>query len=243
MKHKIILAIIALLGLSLNAQEGLQTDVIETNNGDLNIYFLGHGSVMFTYDNQCIYVDPSSSSGQDFTNLPKADLVLITHSHGDHLDKSTLKLIVTDNTKYLSNEVSYKELQKGKSIKNDESVVFGGLKVESVAAYNIKHKRSSGQAYHPKGQGNGYVIDFGNKRVYLAGDTENIPEMAKLKNIDIAFLPMNIPYTMTPEMAKKAALLFKPKVVYPYHYRGTDPMELKKLLQDYPEIKVKIRKM
>jgi L-ascorbate metabolism protein UlaG (beta-lactamase superfamily) len=243
MRYKLLLAIMILLGLSSYSQEGLQLDVIKTNNGDLNIYFLGHGSVMFTYNDQTIYVDPSSSSGQNFTNLPKADLVLITHSHGDHLDKSTLELIVTKDTKYLSNEVSNQQLQKGKSIKNNESGILGGLKVEAVAAYNIEHKRSSGQAYHPKGQGNGYVINFGDKRVYLAGDTEDIPEMADLKNIDIAFLPMNIPYTMTPEMAKKAALLFKPKVIYPYHYRGTDPMELKKLLNDYPEIEVKIRKM
>ncbi|HPY51295.1 MAG TPA: MBL fold metallo-hydrolase, partial [Sedimentisphaerales bacterium] len=118
-----------------------------------------------------------------------------------------------------------------------------GLKIEAVPAYNIVHKRPDGDPFHPKGNGNGYVVTFGKQRVYIAGDTENIPEMKDLKQIDIAFLPMNLPYTMTPEMVADAARVFAPKILYPYHYGQTDPNELVKLLADDKNIEVRIRKM
>ena len=118
-----------------------------------------------------------------------------------------------------------------------------GLKIEAVAAYNIVHKRSDGTPFHPKGSGNGYIITFGDKKIYVAGDTENIPEMKDLKNIDVAFLPMNLPYTMTPEMVADAAKGFTPKILYPYHYGDTDPSRLAVLLKDPKEIEVRIRKM
>ena len=118
-----------------------------------------------------------------------------------------------------------------------------GLKIEAVPAYNLVHMRSEGVPFHPKGIGNGYVITFGNKRVYVAGDTENIPEMKKLKNIDIAFLPMNLPYTMTPEMVADASKAFKPKILYPYHYGETDTSKVLELLNDVKHIDVRIRKM
>jgi L-ascorbate metabolism protein UlaG (beta-lactamase superfamily) len=120
---------------------------------------------------------------------------------------------------------------------------IGGLKIEAVPAYNIVHKRDSGQPFHPKGIGNGYIITFGDKRVYIAADTENIQEMKELKGIDIAFLPMNLPYTMTPEMVADAAKAFKPKILYPYHYGETDTSKLLNLLKDSKEIEVRIRKM
>ena len=118
-----------------------------------------------------------------------------------------------------------------------------GLTIEAVPAYNIVHKRSNGKPFHPKGQGNGYAIMFGDKGVYVAGDTENVPEMKRLKNIDIAFLPMNLPYTMTPEMVADAAKAFKPKILYPYHYGQTDPEKLVNLLKDSKGIEVRVRKM
>ena len=111
-----------------------------------------------------------------------------------------------------------------------------------MPAYNIKHERSPGNPFHPKGEGNGYVIRFGNKKVYVAGDTENIPEMAKLKAIDVAFLPMNLPYTMTPEMCADAARLYNPKILYPYHFGETDTSILVDLLKD-DEIEVRVRKL
>ena len=128
-------------------------------------------------------------------------------------------------------------------MKNGEVKTVLGLKIEAVPAYNIEHKRSNGEPFHPKGRGNGYIITFDDKRVYVGGDTENTPEMKKLKNIDIAFLPMNLPYTMTPEMVADAAKAFKPKILYPYHYGQTDPNKLVDLLKDSKEIKVRIRKM
>ena len=239
----IIIIFASILSQVAQSQDNLQQDIIKTNQGDLSITFIGHASIMFKFNDKIIYIDPSSSSGHSFEGFPKADMIIITHNHGDHLDIKTIDLIIQENTKFLSNKSSFDKLNKGQIITNNESITLDGLLIESIPAYNIKHLRNTGDPYHPKGDGNGYVFTFGDKRIYVAGDTENIPEMANLNNIDIAFLPMNIPYTMTPEMVKDAALLFKPKVLYPYHYRGTDPNLLVELLKDHPDIEVKIRKM
>jgi L-ascorbate metabolism protein UlaG (beta-lactamase superfamily) len=126
---------------------------------------------------------------------------------------------------------------------NGDVKTIEGLKIEAVPAYNLVHMRSEGVPFHPKGIGNGYVITFGDKRIYVAGDTENIPEMKNLINIDYAFLPMNLPYTMTPEMAADATKVFKPNVLYPYHYGETDPAKLVALMKDTPEVEIRIRKM
>ena len=120
---------------------------------------------------------------------------------------------------------------------------LGWVLDRQVLAYNIVHKRDTGQPFHPKGVGNGYIITFGDKRVYVAGDTENVPEMKGLKSIDIAFLPMNLPYTMTPEMVADAAKAFKPKILYPYHFGETDTSKVVSLLKGTPEIEVRIRNM
>ena len=128
-------------------------------------------------------------------------------------------------------------------MKNGDVESVGGLTIEAVPAYNLVHMRSEGVPYHPKGIGNGYVITFGDKRVYVAGDTENIPEMKNLKNIDYAFLPMNLPYTMTPEMVADAAKAFKPTVLYPYHFGDTDTARLVALMKDTPEVEVRVRNM
>ncbi len=129
-------------------------------------------------------------------------------------------------------------------MKNNDSKTIQGIEVEAVPAYNVVHKRDNGEPFHSKGNGNGYVLTLGDKRIYIAGDTENIPEMKDLKNIDIAFLPMNLPYTMTLEMAA-AAKMFDPKILYPYHFGETDTGKLVELLKDMPgtDIEVRIRKM
>ncbi len=128
-------------------------------------------------------------------------------------------------------------------MKNGDRRTFQGIEVEAVPAYNLVHKRPDGSPFHPKGQGNGYVVTIGGKRIYIAGDTEPIPEMAALKDIDIAFLPMNLPYTMSPEMAAAAARTIRPKVLYPYHFGNTDTGRLVKLLTEEPGIEVRVRPM
>ena len=128
-------------------------------------------------------------------------------------------------------------------MKNGDVQTVLGITVEAVPAYNLVHKRPDGGAFHPKGEGNGYVLAIGDKRIYIAGDTENIPEMKALEKIDIAFLPMNLPYTMTPDMVADAAKAFRPKVLYPYHYGETEPATIVALLKQYKDIEVRIRKM
>jgi len=228
--------------VSALAQEKFETDIIKTSAGDLKITFVGHGTLVFNFGGKVIHVDPYSNLA-DYDTLPKADLILLTHEHQDHLDLKALNSIRTGKTVVVLTEACGKQVQGGIVMMNGEVNTWEGLKVEAVPAYNIVHKRDTGQPFHPKGVGNGYIITFGDKRVYVAGDTENIPEMKGLKNIDIAFLPMNLPYTMTPEMVADAARVFKPKILYPYHFGETDTSKVVSLLKETPEIEVRIRKM
>jgi L-ascorbate metabolism protein UlaG (beta-lactamase superfamily) len=235
-------ALFALFAFNAAAQEAFETDTIKTSAGDLKITFIGHGTLMFTFGGKIIHIDPVSQEA-DYTKLPKADLVLLTHHHGDHLDVKALEILRTEKTVLVMTEICAQQVKAGRVMKNGDVKTVGGLKIEAVPAYNIVHTRSEGKPFHPKGEGNGYVITFGEKRVYVAGDTENIPEMKKLEKIDIAFLPMNLPYTMTPEMVADAAKAFKPKLLYPYHYGETDTSRILELLKDTQEIEVRIRKM
>jgi L-ascorbate metabolism protein UlaG (beta-lactamase superfamily) len=223
-------------------REGLESDILKTSAGDLKITFIGHGSLMFTFAGKVIHVDPVSQEA-DYTRLPKADLILVTHQHGDHLDLKALDILRTGKTQVVLTEACAQQLKGGMVMKNGEVKNVAGLKIEAVPAYNLVHMRSAGIPFHPPGEGNGYVITFGDKRVYVAGDTENIPEMKKLEMIDAAFLPMNLPYTMTPEMVADGAKAFKPKILYPYHFGETDTSRLLGLLKDSKEIEVRIRKM
>lgn len=231
-----------LLTSRAGAEMNFEKDMLQTKSGALEITFIGHGTLMFEYDGKVVHVDPWTNLA-DYSQLPKADIVLITHDHRDHLDPEAVKLVRTDKTVILLPEKCADRIEGGTIMKNGDVKTVDGIKIEAVPAYNIVHMRSEGIPYHPKGEGNGYVITFGDKRVYVAGDTENIPEMKELKNIDVAFLPMNLPYTMTPEMVAVAAKAFKPKILYPYHYGGTDTSELVALLKDEPEIEVRIRRM
>ena len=224
------------------AQDKFETDIIPTSAGDLKITFVGHGTMMFTFGGKIIHVDPYSELA-DYAQLPKADLILLTHEHRDHLDLKALAPIRTSKTVLVLTETCAKQVEGGIVMKNGDVKTIEGLRIEAVPAYNIVHKRDTGQPFHPKGVGNGYVITFGDKRVYVAGDTENIPEMKALKGIDVAFLPMNIPSTMTPEMVADVAKAFKPKILYPYHYRDTDTSKLLDLMKDTKEIEIRIRKM
>jgi len=224
------------------AQEAFETDVMETSAGDLKITFIGHGSLMFTFGGKIIHIDPFSRVA-DYTNLPKADLILITHEHPDHLDLKALQSVRTEKTRMVLTETCAKQVEGGIIMKNGDVQTIDGLPIEAVPAYNLVHKRDNGQFFHPKGVGNAYIITFGGKRVYIAGDTENTPEMKGLQGIDYAFLPMNLPYTMTPEMVADAAKAFQPKILYPYHFGDTDPSKLAVLLKDHREIEIRIRHM
>lgn len=223
-------------------QEAAEKDVIKTSAGDLEITFIGHASLMLAFGGKVIHVDPYSRLA-DYTKLPKADLVFLTHDHADHLDPAALQDVRTANTIVVLPPVCAKKVTGGKVMTNGDVRIVLGIKVEAVPAYNLVHKRDNGQAFHPKDEGNGYVLTFGDKRIYVAGDTENTPEMKALKRIDCAFLPMNLPYTMTPEMVADAAKAFKPKILYPYHYGDTDPAKLTELLAGEPAIEVRIRRM
>lgn len=218
------------------------SDVFGTSRGDLKITFIGHGSLMFEFDGKVIHVDPYSKMG-DYSQIPKADLIMITHEHQDHLDTGALDILRTPATTLVVTETVAERLRAGVVMHNGDVQTVMGLKIEAVPAYNLVHMRSEGVPFHPRGVGNGYVITFGDKRVYIAGDTENIPEMKNLKEIDIAFLPMNLPYTMTPEMVADAARSFRPKVLYPYHFGSTETSKIVDLLKDEKEIEVRIRNM
>lgn len=220
----------------------MEADTIKTSQGDLVISFLGHGSLMMTYVGKIIHIDPVSSEA-DYAKLPKADIIFITHEHYDHLDLKAVNSIKTAGTKIVGTSEVASQIPGIVVMKNGNLQTVDGLQIEAVPAYNIVNMHVPGKPFHPKGVGNGYIVTFGDKRLYIAGDTENTAEMKKLRNIDIAFLPMNLPYTMTPEMVADAAKVFKPKILYPYHYGETDTAKLVTLLKDEKGVEVRIRKM
>ncbi len=238
----VVFTLICLSVVAVSTGQASTTDIIETSEGDLEITFVGHGTLIFVHAGKTIHIDPFSRLA-DYSKLPKADVVFITHQHGDHLDTEVLEVIRTDKTVVVLTEKCAEEVDGGVVMKNGDTREVAGIGVEAVPAYNLVHKRDNGKVYHPKGEGNGYVLTFGKTRIYIAGDTENTPEMKALKNIDYAFLPMNLPYTMTPEMVADAALAFKPKVLFPYHYGDTDPELVAGLLKDNKDIEIRIRDM
>jgi L-ascorbate metabolism protein UlaG (beta-lactamase superfamily) len=224
------------------ADKNYETDRIKTSKGDLVITFLGHGTLMMSIGGKVIHVDPVAQAA-DYAMLPKAELLLVTHEHSDHLDLKAIDLIKTKRTACVATENVAKQLKGSIILKNGDTKTVKGFKIEAVPAYNLVQMRSPGVPFHPKGVGNGYIVTFGDKRIYIAGDTENTPEMKNLKGIDIAFLPMNLPYTMTPEMVADAAKAFRPKILYPYHYGNTETAKIIVLLKDEKDIEVRIRSM
>jgi L-ascorbate metabolism protein UlaG (beta-lactamase superfamily) len=227
------------------AEKMFEEDVIKTETGDLKITFLGHASLAFAYQGKVLYVDPvvnPAGTRVDYSEMPKADIILVTHEHFDHLDPKAISVLRKEQTKIILTKACAEKVPGGTVMKNGDVLTVQGIKIEAVPAYNIVQKRPDGQPFHPKGSGNGYILNLDKTRVYVAGDTENTPEMTQLKNIDIAFLPMNLPYTMTPEMVADAAKAFQPKILYPYHYGQTDPNKLIDLLKD-SKTQVRVRKM
>lgn len=223
------------------SQEIPTFDKINTASGIVEMHFIGHGSLMFKVNGFIIYVDPVRSSG-NYDFLPKADIVLVTHDHFDHLDTQLIADLKKEGTLLFTNEISAAKINWAMAMKAGDRQEINDIVIEAVPAYNIVNERAPGQPFHPKGAGVGYILTIGDKKFYIAGDTENTPEMKALKNIDVAFLPMNLPYTMTPEMVADAALAFKPKILYPYHFGDTDTKKITELLKD-TNIEVRIRNL
>lgn len=218
------------------AQTKFQEDVFKTAGGDLKITFIGHGTLMLTYAGKVIHVDPVSMYA-NYATLPKADLILVTHEHGDHLDRTAIQAVSKADTEIINSTSAASILVNGTVMKNGETRTAAGIKIEAVPAYNLE------KPFHPKGSGNGYVLTLGDKRVYIAGDTENVPEIKALKTIDVAFLPMNLPFTMTPEQVADVAKAMMPKVLYPYHFGQTNAGKVVELLKDVTAVEVRIREM
>jgi L-ascorbate metabolism protein UlaG (beta-lactamase superfamily) len=228
--------------LPLLSQPNRQSDTLAAPEGNVVITFLGHGSLQFDYRGNTVYVDPVSQYG-DFSKMPKASIILVTHEHGDHLDSASIAKARKESTMILLSAPCAPKVLGSVIMKNGDARTIGDITIDAVPAYNIVHVRQPGVPFHAKGWGNGYVITFGKKRIYIAGDTENVPEMSNLGHVDCAFLPMNLPYTMTPEMVAEAAGQIKPTILYPYHFGKTDIALLVALLKDKKEIEIRLRNM
>lgn len=224
------------------AAGGYPVESHNTGQGELRITLIGHASLMLEFDGQVIHVDPWLKVG-DYAGLPKADLVLITHDHRDHADAESVLAVRIPVTELIGSQLSVQKLGWGRCLSNGQSTTWNGIGIEAVPAYNQTHKRENGAFYHPKGEGNGYVLRFGEFRVYIAGDTEDIPELAAIKGVDVAFLPVNLPFTMTPEMLVNAAKLLRPKVLYPYHTGDTDMGKVAAAMSAVPEVRTVILPM
>src|SRR5574344_58492 len=244
MNYKLlILMSFALFSCHSNSKNNSSDDTFKTESGkEITFHFIKHASLMISYDGKYIQVDPvgEMEPKTDYSKMPKADYIFITHDHFDHLDKAAIATLSKAGTQIIANASSQKQLGKGTVMKNGYDITLDcGINVKAVPAYNTTAGHTQ---YHPKGRDNGYVLTIENIRVYIAADTEDIPEMAELKNIDIAFLPCNQPFTMTPQQLAKAAKSFNPKVVYPYHTGETNVSTIPDMLKG-SGIDVRIKKM
>lgn len=235
-----LLTIVAFVSISAIAQLSNSPDTYETEKGELLVHPVNHGTVAFTFDERTIFVDPYDGA-QKFSDFNSPDLILITDIHGDHLNLETISGLDTKNTIFVVPQAVAdrmgEELQEQiVIIGNEETTTQLGIEITGVAMYNLPDDESS---RHKKGRGNGYVINFGGTNVYLSGDTEDIPEMRNLENIDIAFVCMNLPYTMDIYQAASAVIEFSPTIMYPYHHRGQDIKRFKEIMSvGNPEVNV-----
>ena len=223
MKLKTLFTLLfALVIFQVQAQQP-KADMIKTDQGQLKVQPITHGSLVLSWNGKNIYVDPFGGAAA-YKSLPKPDLVLLTDIHGDHLDVKTLDGLDLKGAKFVvpqavADLLPEKYRAQAVVVNNGQTTKQAGISIEALPMYNLPETPDS---RHPKGRGNGYILNLGGKRIYISGDTEDIPEMRALKNIDVAFVSMNLPYTMDISQAASAVLEFKPKVMYPYHYRGTE---------------------
>ena len=218
-----------------------EVDVFKTKSGKtVKFHALVHASIRMEYDGKEIVIDPVTKLGNkaiDYSMMPKADYIFLTHEHGDHFDRDAINQLTGDKTLLITNKRCADMLGYGEIMVNGQCSMLSDIKIEAVPAYNISEGRTQ---FHPKGRDNGYILTIDGLRIYIAGDTEDIPEMQDIKDIDIAFMPCNQPYTMTPEQLVKAAKIVKPKVLFPYHYGRTDVKGIPSQLKD-SGIEVRIR--
>lgn len=220
----------------------LTGDTLKTSDGDAIIHPINHATFVVGWKHLTLYVDPVGGAKR-FQGLPQPDLILVTDIHGDHLNPETLSAVATAKTRLIVPAAVAEKLpanlkSQAVVLANGETKTVLDVKVEAVPMYNLTPARLQ---YHTKGRGNGYVVTLGDKRIYISGDTEDIPEMRALKNIEVAFVCMNLPYTMTVEQAANAVREFKPKIVYPYHYRGSDTEKFKSLVGTDAGVEVRLR--
>lgn len=235
----LLLAVAAAWGVQAAAPA---PDVLPAQGGEIIIQPLQHATLGLRWQEHSVYVDPVGGAAL-FTNLPAPTLVLLTDVHGDHLQMSTLNAVVTEKTRLVAPPAVAAQLPENlrartTTLTNGQHALVGGLAIEAVAAYNTTPERAK---FHVKGRGNGYVLTLGGKRLYISGDTEDVPEMRALQKIDVAFLCMNLPYTMTVEQAAEAVKAFRPRIVYPYHCRGADLTRFKELLAGEKDVEVRLR--
>ncbi len=227
-----LLALLLCTSLSLPAaadSTGIGPVALDTEQGPMRLHIVEHASFVATWHGTTIYNDPVGDPAR-YADLPAPDLILITHAHHDHFAPDTLAALDTSHATIVMPEAVAKDIDpsvgdKQITLNNGESATAAGIPIQAIPAYNLP---ASPDAHHPKGWGNGYVLTLADKRVYISGDTEGVPAMRALEDIDLAFVCMNLPYTMDTEQAADAVLDFKPKIVYPYHYRGQDVEDFKR---------------
>ena len=226
---KIAIALLFTAALTTTAFAADQTQLFHTSNGLVKITPIYHAAAKITAGSDVIVIDPAPPAKID--GVGPADLILITDIHGDHMNADDVKALSKDGTVVIAPAAVAKTITQAQVIGNGDSTMWHKWKITAVPMYNISHNQPNGQPFHDKGRGNGYVLRYGGKNFYFAGDTEGTPEMRALKNIDVAFIPMNLPYTMTPDEAADAVKAFHPKVAIPYHYKGQDINQFKKDLE------------
>jgi L-ascorbate metabolism protein UlaG (beta-lactamase superfamily) len=219
------------------AQTSRRTDTFATSKGELAITPIRHGSMLLEFAGKAIYVDATKDGTVD--GLPKADFVFVTDIHGDHMDQAGIDRVKKDGTVIVGPKAVGEKITLTTVLANGEKKSFGDFEAMAVPMYNLQRGPEPGKFFHDKGRGDGFVFTFGDKRVYVSGDTECIPEMKALEKIDVAFVCMNVPYTMPPSEAAECVRAFKPKVVFPYHHRGSNLDDFKKAVGDASEVRVR----